>query len=203
MENYGNFVSTFTSSFRKLSFSRRAVLKNRVDLSFCVFPLFYSIWGRKMPRYWKINSTKTLIKCHCHTPFCVPQVLPDTPILAFFDFLAFLFSDFLAFSCVFPSFSKDFRGFREEKNPCLFGEKPLAFSKKNKVWRVRASRNQDSRPVRPDASKKSTGKITNRPYLAHMLEEGKRPPPPRQASAGEIQKGTGGRGRDRKCHKLS
>ena len=34
-------------------------------------PLFYSIWGLKIPRRWE----KQHEKCHCHTPSCVPQML--------------------------------------------------------------------------------------------------------------------------------
>ena len=43
--------------------------------------------------------------------------------------LLFSLSDFPFFFCVFPSFSKDFRGSAKRK-PLLFGEKPLLFPKK-------------------------------------------------------------------------
>ena len=59
---------------------------------------------------------------------------PDPPILAFFDFLAFFrFPIFLAFSCVFPSFSKDFRASAKRETLSFLGEKTLAFSKKARV----------------------------------------------------------------------
>ena len=59
--------------------------------------------------------------------------IPDPPILAFFDFLAFFcFPIFLAFLCVFPSFSKDFRGSAKRKTLAFFG-KTLGFSKKARV----------------------------------------------------------------------
>ena len=65
-------------------------------------------------------------------------LLPDPPILAFFDFLAFFcFPISLAFWGVFPFFSKDLRGSAKRK-PLLFSAPTLAFSKKSKGWRVRA-----------------------------------------------------------------
>ena len=65
---------------------------------------------------------------------------PDPPILAFFRFPCFFrFPIFLAFSCVFPSFSKDFRGSAKRETLAFFGEKPLLFRKKSKGWRVRVS----------------------------------------------------------------
>ena len=45
--------------------------QNRVDLSFCVFPCFAVFGGPKISRDWE----KQHKKCHCHTPFCVPQML--------------------------------------------------------------------------------------------------------------------------------
>ena len=57
---------------------------------------------------------------------------PDPPILAFFDFLAFFrFPIFLAFSCVFPSFSKDFRASAKRETLAFFwGKNPCFFQKK-------------------------------------------------------------------------
>ena len=61
----------------------------------------------------------------------LPETAPDPPILAFFRFPCFFrFPIFLAFSCVFPSFSKDFRGSAKRKTLAFFGEKPLLFPKK-------------------------------------------------------------------------
>ena len=64
---------------------------------------------------------------------------PDPPFcLAFLDFLVlFSFSDFfLAFCCVFPSFSKDFMGSAKRKTLAFLGKNPCFFQK-SKVWRVR------------------------------------------------------------------
>ena len=44
----------------------------RVDLSFCIFPCFTVFRGLKIPREKKHE------KCHCHSPFCGPQVLVKT-----------------------------------------------------------------------------------------------------------------------------
>ena len=69
---------------------------------------------------------------------------PDPPILAFFDFLAFLcvFPIFLAFLCVFPLFSKDFRGSAKRKTLAFLGKSPCFFFifQKSKDWRVRELR---------------------------------------------------------------
>ena len=54
---------------------------------------------------------------------------PDPPILAFFDFLAFSFSDFPCFFVRFPFLFQGFEGFR-------FGVSH-AFFQKSKGWRVR------------------------------------------------------------------
>ena len=62
---------------------------------------------------------------------------PDPPILAFFDFLAFFrFPISLAFLCVFPFFSKDFRGSAKRKTLAFFGGFPCFFQE-SKGWRVR------------------------------------------------------------------
>ena len=55
--------------------------------------------------------------------------------------LLFSFSDFLAFSCVFPSFSKDFRGSAKRKTLACLGKNPCFFQK-SKVWRVRVQNPQ-------------------------------------------------------------
>ena len=56
---------------------------------------------------------------------------PDPRILAFFDFLAFFrFPISLAFLCVFPFFSKDFRGSAKRKTLVFFSGFPLHFPKK-------------------------------------------------------------------------
>ena len=57
---------------------------------------------------------------------------PDPRILAFFDFLAFFVFQFSSLFCVCFFFSKDFKGFRKENNPCFFGVS-LAFFKKARV----------------------------------------------------------------------
>ena len=71
----------------------------RVDLSFCVFPCFAVFGVPKIPRCWG----KQHGKCHCHTRFCVPQMLV-----------------------------------------------------------------KDLRAVSPNASRQSTGEMTNRPHFAHI-----------------------------------
>ena len=59
---------------------------------------------------------------------------PDPPILAFFDFLAFLgFPISLAFLCVCPLFSKDFRGSAKSKTLAFFGVSLAFFSKKARL----------------------------------------------------------------------
>ena len=50
--------------------------------------------------------------------------------------LLFSFSDFLAFLCVFPPSSKDFRGSAKRKTLAFFGGFPCFFQK-SKGWRVR------------------------------------------------------------------
>ena len=59
------------------------------------------------------------------------SVYPDPPILVFFGFLAFfVFRLFLAFLCVFPLFSKDFRGSAKRKTLAFLGKNPCFFPKK-------------------------------------------------------------------------
>ena len=63
----------------------------------------------------------------------VATKIPDPPILAFFDFLAFFVFRFpLLFLGVFLGFSKDFRGSAKRKTLVFFGVS-LAFSKRARV----------------------------------------------------------------------
>ena len=50
--------------------------------------------------------------------------------LLFLISLLFLFSDFPCFFLRFSFLFQGFQEFREERNPCFFGEKPLLFPKK-------------------------------------------------------------------------
>ena len=62
------------------------------------------------------------------------RTLPDPPILCFFRFPCFFcFPIFLAFSCVFPSFSKDFRGSAKRETLAFLGKNPCFFEKKGGV----------------------------------------------------------------------
>ena len=62
---------------------------------------------------------------------------PDPPNPCFFQFPCFFrFPIFLAFLCVFPLFSKDFRGSAKRKTLAFLGKNPCFFQK-SKDWRVR------------------------------------------------------------------
>ena len=99
-----------------------------------------------------------------------PRTLTLQPLL-FFRFPCFFrFPIFLAFLCVFPLFSKDFRGFREEKNPCCFGEKPLLFFQKSKEWRVRGvspEKVSEKVPEKSGKSRKRVEKVSKKEGQVH------------------------------------
>ena len=61
--------------------------------------------------------------------------------------LIFSFSDFPCFSCVFPSFSKDFRGSAKRETLAFLGKNPCFFQK-SKGWRVREDKEGRTSPDR-------------------------------------------------------
>ena len=84
---------------------------------------------------YKVNSCEKRKVCVCNSKLMVLGIVhvcvcPDPPILAFFDFLAFFcYPIFLAFLCVFPLFSKDFRGSAKRKTLAFLGKSPCFFQK--------------------------------------------------------------------------
>ena len=76
---------------------------------------------------------------------------PDTPILAFFDLLAFFVFRFSLLSWgILPLFPKDSRGSAKRKTPCFFGgENPCSFPKKKaRVGGSGLARDSGNRAVR-------------------------------------------------------
>ena len=77
----------------------------------------------------------------------VSQPSPDPPSLAFVDFLAFFgFPISLAFLCVFPFFSKDFRGSATRETLVFFGVSLAFFQKSKGPWVLVAILGQCSTP---------------------------------------------------------
>ena len=98
-------------------------------------PLFKSQQNRSAEPF------KSLVICdsrfESQTAIAPKRAIPDPPILAFFDFLAFFVFRvsllFLAFFFLFPRIL----GVPRRERPLLFWGKNPCFSKKGKVWRVR------------------------------------------------------------------
>ena len=89
-----------------------------------------------------VHLAITLISV-CISNFCSVQ-LPDPPILAFFDFLAFFVFRFaLLFGALFHPFPRILGVPRREK-PLFFRGFPCLFFQKSKGWRVRAPKTQRS-----------------------------------------------------------
>ena len=109
----------------------------------CDRPLFRKKWGHSSdgPRYHRKQCDRgRATGVSRWGGGCFGRVTTLTlQSMFFFDFLAFLFSDFPCFFLPFGFLSKDFKVSAKRKNPIFFRGFPCFFFEKSKGWRVRVS----------------------------------------------------------------